>query len=148
MKEIFLLRREIRAGRADGLSDREIRDLLGDPEEAAAGIRLRYPEYRKSPLRMAPLMLLYASAARLYMEVMSLLRHRAQMITVPVVMEKLGAADLSESSQYVISQTPPAGIEPLFSPAEMIFLCIFGLILGIYFYFFFKYVTRNKAPGS
>ena len=143
MKEINFLKREFCAAQADGLSMKGLEERLGTPQEAAERIRSRYPEYEHSPLRLFPLALLLGSGLCFGFNLKPfLLTHtgefaRDQVLQALEMTEYIPSADCAAASQSSIAAASSL------SYGEILFLSVLGIIIGIYFYFFFYYMPKN-----
>lgn len=144
VKELRELKREFKACMAEGMTDTKIKEKLGEPEEAAAMIQTRYPTYHSNPLCMAPLVLVFVSLFGLFIELRDKFYH---LLGASTYHEMLLAG---EAPLYRTRNGPGQGYTngpflsaPGYDPEEVIFFCALGLIIGIYFYFFFRYTPDN-----
>ena len=143
-KELRELKREFKSCQAEGMTDTKIKEKLGTPEEAAAGIQCRYPTYHSNPLCMAPLVLVCVSLLGLFIELRDKFYHlmgastRHEMILageIPLYTTYNGAGQGHTNGPFLSA--------PGYDPEEVMFFCALGLVIGIYFYFFFRYTPDN-----
>lgn len=142
-KELRELKREFKACQAQGMTDTKIKEKLGEPEEAAAYIESRYPTYHNNPICMAPLVLAFVSGAGLLIELRDKFYHlfgaktgHEMLLTGEMALYRID----SDEGGYI---NGPFISAPGYDPEEVMFFCALGLVIGIYFYFFFRYTPEN-----
>ena len=143
MKEIHFLAREFKAAQADGLSMEDLEHRLGTPQEAAAMIQSRYPEYEPSPLRLFPLALLLGSGLCFGFNLKPYLRTHTGKFARDLVLKTLDMAEYIPSAESAaVSQGSIAAASSL-SYGEILFLSALGVFVGFYFYLFFYYSPKE-----
>ena len=143
VRELRELKREFKACMAEGMTDTKIKEKLGEPEEAAAMIQTRYPTYHSNPLCMASLVLVFVSLFGLAIELRDKFYHLfgAQTSHEMIMKGELALYRTYEAGEGHING--PFLSAPGYDPEEVMFFCALGLIVGTYFYFFFRYTPDN-----
>ena len=144
-KELNFLKRQFRAGMADGMSEAQIEAMLGTPEEAAEQIRYRYPDYYPSPLRHFATALVGASGVGLYIQIQKIFQRRTRQVLAKQVIKQLEVPDFLTSSEYVIRPKTSAPPVSVLSEEALITLCILGILFGVIFYFYFYFTPCKKG---
>ena len=142
-KELRELKKEFKACQAEGMTDTKIKEKLGEPEEAAALIQTRYPTYHSNPLCMAPLVLVCFSIFGLIVELRDKFYHLLGATTYHEMVLAGEAPIYRVRTGYGRYENGPVFSFSGYDPEEVIFFCALGLIVGIYFYFFFRYTPDN-----
>ena len=144
VRELRELKREFKSCQAEGMTDTKIKEKLGEPEEAAALIQTRYPTYHNNPLCMAPLVLACVSLFGLFIELRDKFYH---LMGASTRHELILSGEMPLYTIYnEAGQGPSNGpflSAPGYDPEDVMFFCALGLVIGIYFYFFFRYTPDN-----